>query len=578
MYSFIPDSGFVGTAFVNSLGNHLSRMGKRAVLSIELQNGARMVSVEGKPEVVESSWGVAVKLPSLFAGAAQEVVFKTIEPVSQQQPPQPNISLSFCYEHLQGVVTNRAIVNSVTRRINDVPAESIFTFQGSQGGAHEGGGDAAVVEYFRARLSSVRMRTVDFLRHAVSTMQANPGRSLPDADFVGTIGALSSEATELMLELEPQIARLSGAARASLRSISDALQGLKADLTGQITEVGHYYIFISQISYKSYFDRRMCILQALSKTEWFTKWGRHYLPSLQRAHLLRQSNNFKDPGIQGFGGRLFRQERDKADDVFMSLPPPKPSRAVVAPSAYQNAYSGSGTAAPPAPRAIDMSMYNNVSSGCVHEDSLVMLHDGSVKVAREVRRGDLVRRYVSESSSKSATALGRVECVVKTSCAKGVASLVPLSSGLRITAWHPVRRPVADINSTTSAGGDAEMAWMFPAQCPEARLQSFACDYVYTFVVAPADGNDGANQNIDNGTPAESYVESLVIDGTECITLGHGLRGDAVASHSFLGTHAVIDALRACRGWERGEVNLRPDDFKRDADTGLVYTIKQDSA
>jgi hypothetical protein len=41
MYSFIPDSGFVGTAFVNSLGNHLSRMGKRAVLSIELQNGAR---------------------------------------------------------------------------------------------------------------------------------------------------------------------------------------------------------------------------------------------------------------------------------------------------------------------------------------------------------------------------------------------------------------------------------------------------------------------------------------------------------------------------------------------------------
>lgn len=43
MYSFIPDSGFVGTAFVNSLGNHLSRMGKKAVMSLELHNGTRSV-------------------------------------------------------------------------------------------------------------------------------------------------------------------------------------------------------------------------------------------------------------------------------------------------------------------------------------------------------------------------------------------------------------------------------------------------------------------------------------------------------------------------------------------------------
>lgn len=33
-------------------------------------------------------------------------------------------------------------------------------------------------------------------------------------------------------------------------------------------------------------------------TNYFQKWGRHYLPSLARAHLLQQCNNFKDPGIQ----------------------------------------------------------------------------------------------------------------------------------------------------------------------------------------------------------------------------------------------------------------------------------------
>ena len=31
----------------------------------------------------------------------------------------------------------------------------------------------------------------------------------------------------------------------------------------------------------------------MSRGDWNSKWGRHYLPSLQRAHELQQSNNFK---------------------------------------------------------------------------------------------------------------------------------------------------------------------------------------------------------------------------------------------------------------------------------------------
>ena len=44
MYAFIPDSGFVGTAFVNALGNHLSSYGKQCVVSVETDTGARYVS------------------------------------------------------------------------------------------------------------------------------------------------------------------------------------------------------------------------------------------------------------------------------------------------------------------------------------------------------------------------------------------------------------------------------------------------------------------------------------------------------------------------------------------------------
>ena len=54
---------------------------------------------------------------------------------------------------------------------------------------------------------------------------------------------------------------------------SKLLVELLKDLTGQITE-------------------------ATSRADWWKKWGRHFLPSLGRAHQLQQCNNFKDPGVQ----------------------------------------------------------------------------------------------------------------------------------------------------------------------------------------------------------------------------------------------------------------------------------------
>lgn len=42
------------------------------------------------------------------------------------------------------------------------------------------------------------------------------------------------------------------------------------------------------------------VKEALLK-EYYDKWGKHYLPSIARAHLLQQCNNFKDPGVQYYG-------------------------------------------------------------------------------------------------------------------------------------------------------------------------------------------------------------------------------------------------------------------------------------
>lgn len=38
----------------------------------------------------------------------------------------------------------------------------------------------------------------------------------------------------------------------------------------------------------------------------FDQWGRHYLPSLARSHMLQQCTNSTDPGLQSYGGSIFR--------------------------------------------------------------------------------------------------------------------------------------------------------------------------------------------------------------------------------------------------------------------------------
>ena len=64
------------------------------------------------------------------------------------------------------------------------------------------------------------------------------------------------------------------------------------------------------------------VIEALSDSASFKRWGGHYLRSLGRSHLLQICTNFKDPGLQIYGGSAFERLRDEGDDAFLSLPPP----------------------------------------------------------------------------------------------------------------------------------------------------------------------------------------------------------------------------------------------------------------
>jgi len=127
----------------------------------------------------------------------------------------------------------------------------------------------------------------------------------------------------------------------SLRGQSEAFEALLEDLSGQVAE-------------------------AFSREEWYSRWGIHFLPSLLCAHSSQQCNNFKDPGVQHYGGDLFADLRDQADEVFCSLEAPKPQSRPAAPPPPQAATTNA-QAPPPRPvrsaPVVDMSAYYDASAG-----------------------------------------------------------------------------------------------------------------------------------------------------------------------------------------------------------------------
>jgi hypothetical protein len=178
------------------------------------------------------------------------------------------------------------------------------------------------------------------------------------------------------------------------------------------------------------------VAEALETKESFERWGRHYLPSLSAAHLYQVSNNCKDPGVQGYGGPLFRALRADTEDIFLKIPPPTVTRPQ--------------HTAPP-----NMEVYAGYSGACFSGECLVAMHDGTSILVKEVKKGDVVKGGAT------------VVCVVKTEPARKVD--MTRVGDLLVTAWHPMR-------------GDAGQ-WVFPCEVEGAETVAGLCDAVYNFVL-----------------------------------------------------------------------------------------------
>jgi Mg-chelatase subunit ChlD len=450
LYSFIPDSSFVGTAFINAICGVLSTAVPSSTLSIELADEMKLdETYKLGHNYKEGSWGLSVTLPNLSYGQVFNVIFKLDEKMIKD--------------------------NSVT-------------FTASIGGFSSTGSTPFHSPELVVGVS-------ESMEHDVLIHVAETRNSL--VALIRTAEGLFDDKRKVELGLaKTGVESAIKAVDSILAAFSDneCLRALKQDLVGQVTE-------------------------AYSREDWHTKWGRHYLLSLARAHELQQCSNFKDPGLQRYArSQKFVLLRDGAEEVFCKLPPPKASLAQRVKN-YQPVHS--------------MRRWHNSSTPCFAAGT-VRLADGRFVPIDQIVAGDTLH------TGQGAAA--KVICVVVTECAGRMQDLVELEGGVLVTPWHPVR-------PHRSKDG-----WKFPADL--GMIRSFHCDRVYSLV-------------LDQG------ASMFQIGPFEAVSLGHGIEKDEVATHQYLGTNKVKEDLCRMYGWNDGLVQLGPNPGIRDPKSGLIVRFEQ---
>lgn len=310
---------------------------------------------------------------------------------------------------------------------------------------------------------------------------------------------------------------------ASFREESDSIDAICKDMEGQATE-------------------------AVSNSEYYESWGRHYLFSLIGAHLHQFCNNFKDPGVQVYGkGDLFISLQEDLNDIFETVPAPKPSST--------NRHRTFGSAAGRKGKNISMkSTFNNSNAVCFHGKTKVTVKSQkaqgnnsenddksssssfsivTIPIA-SVKKGDLV---LTENG------FARVQCLVETVTDTPL-ELVKINS-LQVTPYHPIKI-------------SQDRSWEFPIECQGRELIKNDSHSVYNLVLHKEDRNKAV----------------MMENGIAGITLGHGINTNAILKHEYFGTDLIVlDLQKISSGWDAGHIILREEHIKRAQSTGNICCI-----
>jgi hypothetical protein len=501
-FSFVPNAQLVGTVFVHYISNLLSTSCRAATLSLEPAPGWT-VGADGVARAHGAD--LATWGAAVPLGALRLGQTRDV-PVRLTRapgapPPAPGAPL----------LTATLRYTCLSGADGSAGADGVAW----AGGDGDGGGDAAPPDVERRNWHVARLAVVDCLRAVTGCGRAGHG-----------------EGKELVARLVDSVA--------ALQPFGEGGVALQKDVTGQVSE-------------------------AVSREDWFGRWGLHYLTSLQHAHLLQLCCNFKDPGLQLYGGRVFSSLRDEADDVFLNLPlptPPPPMAAagrrrgpfasgllpVVQPCAYrpqQQQEGGLVQLAAAQSRMVSSRQFHNRDDPCLDGGVRARAADGREVCVRELAKGDVVEtRRVGADGGGSHPSTSKIMCIVKTVVSGAVSPMVELrGTGVRVTPYHPVR---------FGDGG----AWIFPCEAGRVTLQP--TESLYSVVLHDRD------------------QVMVLAGGVQAVTLGHGLQG-AKLRHDYLGSPLVVEDLKKFDGWASGAVQLRGGCMRRSRESGLVCGFHRDA-
>jgi Mg-chelatase subunit ChlD len=262
--------------------------------------------------------------------------------------------------------------------------------------------------------------------------------------------------------------------------------------------------------------------QSIASDKFFAGWAKPYYASLASELDHQLCLSFFNESTQPFMSVKYAANVEAADELFKNLPPPQPSIE------YEDAIP------------VQMSRYNDASGGCITPETRIWVQgDGGPDT---VMRIELASLSAGDNvlTDPINTTFATVECVVNGQAKSS--DIIHLALGVSLTNNHPI------IN--------VDGKWSFPGRDDYKRVQKSEAtkandqdDLVPVISVL-------LERDIHGIRPSTIWLgDHLPLVGA--ITLAHGIHDDPVASHDFLGSGAVVEALSKIDGFETyGQVTI----------------------
>ncbi|KAJ4424861.1 hypothetical protein N0V82_000364 [Gnomoniopsis sp. IMI 355080] len=503
-YSFIPDAGMIGTVFVHAVAHLQSTFATNAVLNlvypdhitIEQTAGPTVDQQEPRHVAGSQAYYLAISLGNIQYGQSRDVFLRwKSDDHNQAKDDMISIEVSLDYNRGQGTCsTCRARFNA-----SDLP----FT--------------PAEIAYHVSR-------------HEILAFLA----SLYPIDPLGE---------------HRTCIPTSGSVDKSLRQNQEELRHLAANIpAAKFSNDSQCGSLVKDLISPEPFGQ---ISLALSKREYFERWGQHYLLSIHGAHAHQLCNSFKDPGPLQYGvnSPLFIKCRNVLNEAFDNLPPPTPSILPVSTTqiSSQNLHGQVSFRRFKRTRKMDSPEFDISGpdgGDLLRSQAPATMHDG-----RRFRLTDSMRDWNDPSApcfaGRALVTLAKGTKIRISTLREGMSVATPMGprivaavlvtpvkrlemvrlQGVLVTPWHPVA-----ISSGVIGSDKSSTIWLFPCRASRDRVTYSGCIYS---VLLGGDRNTASHAIMLGGGP-----HVLPFWG---VTLGHGiLTGPDVRAHRFFGDYMRV--------------------------------------